>query len=301
MRILITGGTGWIGRHLVGALRREGHAVRVLSRHDSRPAEFDDAVELLHWPSVMEPIPPGAILGIDAVINMAGASIGASRWTNERKHELYKSRIETTQRLIEAINDSPWRPKTMISMSAVGYYGAHGDEELTEASQPGEDFLAGLCMHWEDVAKQAVTLGLRLVIPRTGVVLGPGSEALRKMAQPFRWFVGGPLGSGKQVMSWVHLDDVIGIMLYALEHEHVSGPINVTAPKAVRNRKFSKTLGKVLHRPSLFPVPAFMLRLILGEMSAIALTGQRVIPKQLLGFGYQFQYTEVEDALRASL
>lgn len=301
MRVLVTGGTGWIGRHLVVALRREEHAVRVLSRHESRPVEFDDAVEMIRWPSVLDPIPEGAILGIDAVINLAGASIGAGRWSHARKHELYKSRIETTQRLIEAINHSPWRPTVMISMSAVGYYGFHGDEQLTEADQPGDDFLAGLCMHWEDVAKQAVTLGLRLVIARTGLVLGTGSEALRRMAQPFKWFVGGPIGSGRQVMSWVHLDDVIGVMLYALANQHVSGPINVTAPNPVRNREFSKALARVLHRPSLFPAPAFMLRLMLGEMSAIALTGQRVVPRQLLEFGYQFQYTEVEDALRVSL
>ncbi|GAB4329197.1 MAG: TIGR01777 family oxidoreductase [Candidatus Zixiibacteriota bacterium] len=301
MTIFITGGTGWIGQALVPALQREGHRVRILSRRSSLPGGFDSSVELESWGGPSEPIPPRVLSGVDAVINLAGESIGNGHWTARRKDRLFTSRVETTHRLVEAIAQSEIKPKTLISASAVGYYGDRGDEPVTEAAQPGDDFLAVLCSHWEDAAKKVIPHGVRLAILRLGVVLGKDGGALPMMALPFKLFVGGALGSGRQVMSWVHRDDVIGAIRFVLGRDDLSGPINVTAPNPVTNREFSTILGRVLHRPSFWPMPAFVLRLGLGEMADMALKGQRVLPKRLQEFGYEFRYADVEAALRASL
>lgn len=301
MTILITGGTGWIGQALVPALLSDGHTVRILSRGSSLPKEFDPSVELAQWAGPPEPIPDTALAGVDAVINLAGESLAGGRWTEKRKQRMYSSRVDTTKQLVDAIGRREQKPRVLISASAVGYYGDRGDEAITEAAQPGDDFLAALCSHWEDAAKKVIPHGVRLAIMRLGVVLGHGGGALPQMMLPFKLFVGGPVGSGRQVMSWVHRDDVVGATRFVLEHEELSGPINLTAPNPVTNREFSKTLGRVLHRPSFWPVPAFAVRLLFGEMGDTVLKGQRVIPKRLQEFGYEFQSPEVEGALRVSV
>jgi len=294
----MTGGTGFVGRELVPALLADGHSVTVLSRRQ-KPLTGDLAnVRLVHWPGPPADIPDEALDNTDALLNFAGESIGGGRWTKARKDLLFKSRIETTRWLVASVERCVRKPSVMISASAVGYYGPRGDEEITEGDQPGEDFLGTLCMHWEDEAKAVIKHEMRLAILRTGVVLGKGGGALPRLMHPFKLFAGGPLGSGKQVLSWIHIDDLVGLIRFVLRNEHIAGPLNATAPDPRTNREFAKALGKAMHRPSFIPTPAFAIRLALGEMSDIALTGQRVIPKRALEFGYQFQYPDLESALK---
>jgi uncharacterized protein (TIGR01777 family) len=297
MRVLITGGTGFIGSHLITSLKTMGHECVVLTRRASTRFDADTQVQAVQWPGSPEEIPAPAVAGIDAVINLAGESLGGGRWTKARKDRFFSSRLGTTNALIDAVASMEPRPRVMISSSAVGYYGPHGDEEITEADSPGEDFLSVLCSEWEMAAKAAIPLGMRLVLLRIGLVLGPGGGVLPRLVLPFKLFVGGPIGSGRQVMSWIHLDDLIGLILFSMDHAEISGPVNATAPNPVTNREFAKTLGRVMHRPSFFRVPAFILRLVLGEMAATALTGQRVIPKRALEYGYQFQHPQLDNTL----
>lgn len=294
----MTGGTGFIGQALVPALLAEGHAVTILSRRQTPLTGILADARLVPWQGPPQDIPDEALDSPDVLINLAGESIGGGRWSNARKGILFKSRIETTRWLVAAVERCVRKPKLMISASAVGYYGPHGNEEITEAGQPGDDFMGTLCAHWEDEAKAIIKHEVRLAILRTGVVLGPGGGALPRLMLPFRFFAGGPLGSGKQVISWIHRDDLVGLIRFVIAHDHISGPINATAPDPRTNREFAKALGKAMHRPSFFPTPAFMLRLMLGEMSDIVLTGQRVIPKRALEFGYPFRFPDLDSALR---
>lgn len=298
MKILMTGGTGFVGQALVPALIADGHFVTILSRRQTPLTGVLADARLVTWHGPPQDIPDEALDNPDAFINFAGESIGGGRWTNARKNILFKSRIETTRWLVAAVERCARKPKVMISASAVGYYGPHGNEEITEAEQPGDDFMGALCAHWEDEAKAIIRHEVRLTLLRTGVVLGPGGGALPRLMLPFRFFAGGPLGSGKQVISWVHLNDLVGLVRFVLANDHISGPINATAPDPRTNREFARVLGKAMHRPAFFPTPAFMLRLMLGEMSDIVLTGQRVIPKRALEFGYEFQFPDLESALR---
>ena len=297
MRVLITGGTGFIGGAVVRTLGDLGHSVIVLSRRNAPPSGRGDNVRLVHWKGPEVEMPEAARDRIDAVINLAGESIGTGRWTSARKDRIFESRIQTTRRLVAEIGTMPVKPRLLISASAVGYYGPHGDEELSEASPPGSDFLAVVCSHWEEEAKAVVRHGVRLALLRTGMVLGPGG-VLPRMMLPFRLFVGGPVGSGRQVVSWIHRDDLVGLICFILENDHVSGPINATAPQPVTNRQFARVLGRVMGRPAFLPTPGFVLRLALGEMADLVLTGQRVIPKRALEYRYTFRYPELEGALR---
>jgi uncharacterized protein (TIGR01777 family) len=298
LRVLITGGTGFIGAVVVRQLSDLGHSIIVLSRRTEPPHGLKENVRLVHWRGPKEDIPDEAFDQIDAVINLAGESIGGGRWSAARKDRIFESRIQTTRHLAIKIAAMTTKPKLFISGSAVGYYGPHGDEEITEASPPGSDFLAVVCSHWEEEAKAVVRHGVRLALLRTGVVLGPGGGALPRMMLPFELFVGGPVGSGRQVLSWIHRDDLVGLIRFALENDHVSGPINVTAPGPVTNRQFARVLGRVMGRPSFMPTPGFLLRLALGEMSDLVLAGQRVVPKRALEYKFAFQYPELECALR---
>ncbi len=297
----MTGGTGFIGRPLADTLTGRGHVVTVLSRRHVLPSDENGHVRLVHWQGPAADIPDEALAGVDAVINLGGESIGSGRWTSARKDRIFESRILTTRRLVAKIAAAATKPKVLVSASAIGYYGAHGDEELNEASPPGNDFLAIVCSHWEDEAKAVIKYGVRLALIRIGVVLGHGGGALSRMALPFRLFVGGPVGSGRQVLSWIHRDDLVALICHAVENEHVSGPINATAPNPVTNRQFARVLGRVLRRPSVFPTPGLALRLALGEMADLALTGQHVLPKRALEYGFTFKYTELEGALREAL
>jgi uncharacterized protein (TIGR01777 family) len=232
----------------------------------------------------------------DAIINLAGASI-FNRWTAAQKRAIRESRINTTRNIVNAIDECSGKAVTLLSASAVGYYGFHGDEELTEEAPPGDDFLATIAREWEEEALMAQKKGARVCIMRFGIVLGMPGGALGQMISLFRKFVGGPIGSGKQWFSWVHVDDLTGAFSFLLKHPELSGRFNVCSPKPVRNKELSKTIGKALHRPSLMPTPGFMVRLVLGEFGSVVLKGQKVIPRRLLENGYDFKYQDIDKAI----
>jgi uncharacterized protein (TIGR01777 family) len=294
MKVLVIGGSGFIGSALTRELSGAGHEVVTSTRKKTASGNK------LTW-NPPELIAPDVISKFDAVINLAGENVFSGRWTSAKKERMRSSRVDTTKALVESMSASTRRPDVLVNTSAIGYYGPHGDEDVNEGTPPGSDFLAGLCEEWEAAALQANGLGIRVVITRFGIVLGERGGALSKMLGPFRSFVGGYVGSGKQWMSWVHIDDITGFIRYSLENESVSGPFNVTAPGPVRNREFSSALGKVLGRPAFFPVPALALKLALGEFGDVLLTGQRVVSERAVKAGYTFKYTDVNEALKAIL
>ena len=289
MRIVLAGGTGFLGSALVARLQKDGHSVAVLTRHPDRSyhVRWDPNGSLTEWAHVLE--------GADAVVNLAGAPINR-RWTGAHKRALWNSRVRSTRTLVEAMKSVRRIPPTLINGSAVGIYGPHGDEPLTEDSQIGSGFLAGLAAAWE---KEALAAGpqARVVLLRTGIVLDRERGALPQMALPFRLLAGGPMGSGRQYMSWIHRDDWTGMVRWALTNTAVSGPLNVTAPNPVTNLEFARMLGRVLHRPALVRVPGFVLKLVLAEMADMILTGQRVFPERAHALGFEFQYSTLEPAL----
>ncbi len=323
MNILITGGTGFIGTPLCQALRDDGHNVIVTTRRKTDSSvgaiypEGHRHESPLHW-TPPDLIPQDVISTFDAVINLAGEPIAPQRWSKERKKRILSSRVNATRSLVESINKippgpplpkggnleafemaGPKRPRVLISASAIGYYGPHGDEYVNEDTLPADDFLADVCKQWEAEAYKALDLGIRVVTARIGGVLEADGGALPQMAMPFKFFLGGPIGSGRQWFSWIHRDDIIGIIKFAIENESVSGPVNLTAPNPVTNKEFSRALGKVLHRPSFVAVPGFVIQLTLGELGAVLLTGQRVLPEKALKAGYRFKYSDVSEALGA--
>ena len=302
MKILITGSSGFIGTALTQELLRAGHTVC----HLVRPGTFKEVARTtqgfdVNWnPSTGEH--GGAAVGADAVVNLAGASIADGRWTPQRKQLLRKSRTETTRALVTALAKMAARPRVLISASAIGYYGNRGDETLTEASEPGSDFLSGIAKDWEAEALKAEALGIRVVRARFGVVLAKHGGALPQMMRPFQFGFGGKIASGLQWMSWITLNDTIAILRLFLEDEHIRGPINVVSPRPITNAEFTKTLAAALHRPALFPAPAFALLLILGEMAdALLLSSQRVLPMRLQKLNYTFLHTDLRSALQAVL
>jgi len=300
MRLLVTGATGFIGTALCSRLLEQGHSLTLLTRH--KPPEADTGVkQWLHWtPGVLREW-GDAVDGADGIINLAGEPIADKKWTATQRRRLEKSRVDATHSLVQACASARQAPKFLVNASAVGYYGPRGDEVLTEDAAPGEDFLSYICRNWEQEAIRAEEFGVRVSRLRIGIVLGADGGALVNMIPPFKWFVGGPLGSGKQWMSWIHMEDLVRLIIYTIENTIAFGPINATAPNPLRNKEFSRTLGKVLHRPSWLPVPAFMLRLGLGEMADILLTGQRVVPAAAQKFGFEFRYPELRGALQACL
>ncbi len=300
LRVTVTGATGLIGRKLLHALReREAH-VTVLTRDPDRARARLGDVEAVRWDLLSEPAPAEALTGRDAVVHLAGEPV-AQRWTAKAKRAIRDSRVTGTRNLVEGLRLTQELPRILVSSSATGYYGAHGEEPLDEDAPPGDDFLAGVCVDWEAEAHRATELGLRVVQVRTGVVLDSSGGALGKMLTPFRLGVGGPVAGGCQYMSWIHADDLVGMMLTALDDERWSGPINATAPTPVPNRDFSRTLGRVLKRPSLLPIPGLALRALYGEMAEIVTTGARVVPAKPLVLGFEFRHSELEEALRAAL
>ena len=295
MKLLVTGGTGFIGTPLSRTLVQQGHELLVLTRQFRPPRE---SIRFLAWQTNDW---QRELSTVEGVINLAGESLAAKRWSPQQKQVLTSSRLHTTRALIEAVAASQHRPAVWINASAVGYYGARNDEPLTETDLPGRGFLAELCQAWEREAQRAEPLGVRVVRLRIGLVLGPGGGALAKMVPPFRACVGGPFGSGRQWISWIHRDDVIGLIEWALTQPHVSGAVNATAPTPVTMRDFCRALGRTLHRPSWAPVPAVVLRALLGEMSELLLTGQRVMPAVAQQRGYTFRRPELHAALEACL
>jgi len=277
MRIVITGATGFIGTHLTSALREAGHEIVTLGRNHSQ----SDAAQ--------------AFEGAGAVVHLAGEPV-AQRWSPEVKQRIRDSRVLGTEKLIQGLSITRSRPPAFICGSAVGYYGDRGDEILTESSAPGTGFLPDVCREWEEKADLAASLGMRVATVRTGIVLGPDGGALKQMLTPFKAGVGGRLGSGRQWMPWIHIDDIAGIFRHAIEAP-VTGPLNGCSPNPVTNADFTAALGRALHRPTVMPVPKFALSLLFGEMAEVLLGGQRVLPKATQESGYKFQYPNLPEAL----
>jgi uncharacterized protein (TIGR01777 family) len=301
MRVTLTGATGLIGPPLVASLREREAEITVLTRDPERARATLGDVEAVRWDPLREPAPSGALAARDALVHLAGEPV-AQRWSAKAKQAIRDSRAVGTRNLVAGLASvEQGRPTTLVSSSAIGYYGPHGDEPLDEDAPPGGDFLADVCVEWEDAAATALELGLRVVQVRTGVVLDSDGGALSKMLPPFRLGVGGPVAGGRQYISWIHAQDLVGMILAALEDVRWSGPINATAPAPVTNRDFSKVLGEVLGRPAVLPVPGAALRLLYGEMAEIVTGGARVMPAKPLVLGYQFSHPRLEEALRSAL
>jgi uncharacterized protein (TIGR01777 family) len=296
MKILMTGGTGFVGTHLSSRLLREGHAVTALTRSSKEAKGVTPSVSYLGGDPTQKGAWQSAIRDHDVIINLAGASI-FSKWTEENKRAIRESRILTTRNLVEGIPPERAKDITLISTSAVGYYGFHEDEVLTEDSPPGDDFLARVAVEWEAEALKAQGNGSRVVITRFGIVLGKGGGALGQMIPAFRKFVGGPIGSGQQWFSWVHMEDLAEALVFLMSRPQISGPVNLCSPNPVRNIDLARALGKALKRPSFLPAPGFMIKLILGEFGSVILEGQRVIPGRLLQSGFVFKYPAIDGAL----
>jgi uncharacterized protein (TIGR01777 family) len=297
MKILITGGTGFVGTQLTSRLTRDDHEVTILTRSLKRAKGSSSGISYLEGDPTKRGPWQETIKNHDAVINLAGASIFA-KWTEEHKKAIRESRVSTTRNIVEGIPPHPPKQFTLFSTSAVGYYGFCGDEELTEESPHGEDFLARMAVEWEGEALKAKDKGARVVITRFGVVLGEKGGALSQMIPLFKKYIGGPIGSGKQWFSWVHIKDLAEAFIFLLKHPEISGPVNVCAPNPVRSKDLAKALGKVLHRPSFMPAPGFMVKLVLGEFGSVILKGQRVIPRRLLDSGFAFEYPDIDKALQ---
>jgi uncharacterized protein (TIGR01777 family) len=303
MKVLISGGSGFIGHHLVASLVKDGHEVVVLSRRpetknpqsgvryvtwDARSANGDWVKELS---------------GAQGVVNLAGASIGTWPWTRRRMADLLSSRLSATATLVQALERTPadQRPPVLVSASGIDYYGDRGDEVITEESHAGDSFLARLSEQWESAAQKAEPLGVRVVRIRTAMVFGREAYAFRLLTLPFRFFVGGPLGSGRQWFTWVHIDDMVGLYRLALEDPRVSGPVNAVAPDVRRERDVAQEIGRVLHRPALIPVPAFALRLVLGKEAQLLVDGRHAEPGKAGAYGYQFRFGGLHEALEDTL
>ncbi len=290
MHVVITGASGLVGGALINELRSRNVTIVAVSRNPRAHVALS-GVTWTDWDGLAD-----AVTGAAGVVHLAGEGIVDQRWSNARKAALRSSRIETTRQVVEAIQQAGEKPGVLISASAVGYYGGQVERESTEAAPAGDDFLARLCVDWEAESQHA---GVRTVNPRIGVILSTEGGALPRLLLPFKLGLGGPIGRGRSWWSWVHIDDVVGGIVHALEHAHVEGAINLTAPNPVRNRDFSFALGRALGRPALMPVPPMALKLALGEGASVLLASQRILPTRTLELGYRFQHTEIDGALQA--
>ncbi|MEA2193224.1 MAG: uncharacterized protein QOI73_3345 [Solirubrobacteraceae bacterium] len=297
-RVTVTGATGRLGIHIVEALKARGDEVTVLSRDPERAAERL-GVEAIAWDPKADGAPAEGLAGRDAIVHLAGEDV-AQRWNDKSKAEILASREKGTRNLVTGIFAAEPRPTVLVGASASGFYGPHGDEVVDETSGPGEDWLSMVCVRWEHHT-DAAKLGLRVVKVRTGIVLDKDGGALAKMLPPFRAGAGGPIGSGKQYMPWIHRDDLVGIYLAAIDSPSFSGPINASAPEPVTNKAFAKALGRALHRPALARVPGFVIKGMYGAMSQIVLTGVRMVPGRAEELGYAFEHPELDEALRDTL
>jgi uncharacterized protein (TIGR01777 family) len=303
MRVIITGGTGLIGRSLANSLAKDGHEVIVLSRNKNKTSGLASGVRLEQWDGSSAAGWGALADGAGAIVNLAGASIAGedflpARWTVAYKKRIRDSRVNAGRAVVEAVKAAKVKPGVIVQSSAVGYYGTHADEEITEDSPAGTDFLADVCKEWEASTQAVEDLGVRRVIIRTGIVLSSKGGALPRQALPFKLFAGGPLGSGKQQYPWIHIDDEIAAIRFLMENTNARGVYNLSAPHVVTNAEFSKALGKVLGRPSFLPAPGFAFQIGFGEVAILLLEGQRALPKRLLAEGYPFHFAEPELALR---
>lgn len=289
LQVVIAGGTGFVGHALIEHLRARGDRATVLTRNPDVARAKRDGVAFEAW------VPD--LSRFDAVVNLAGEPIVGERWNDDVKRRLRSSRIDSTRRLVEAMAKAVKRPSVLVNASAVGIYGERGDDVLAEGAPPGNDFLAQLAADWEHEARKAEALGVRVVTLRIGVVLGRDGGALKSMLPVFKLGAGGPFGSGKQWFPWVHVDDVAGLVLFAIDRAGVRGPLNAAAPGIVTNKEFAKTLGSVLGRPALFPVPKFAARIVIGEAAEFLYTSLRCVPEAALGAGYRFHFPELRPAL----
>ncbi len=302
MRVFITGGTGLIGSRLLRRLRQRQDSVVLLTRRAAAAREkFGSECTIVEGDPMQAGPWMDAVADCDGVINLVGEGIFQRRWSEEFKTLLRDSRVRSTEHVVQALNRHPrtsaGAPKVLVNASAIGFYGPHDDEELTEESGPGNDFLARLTVEWEQAARRAESNGIRVALVRVGVVLDREGGALAKMLTPFKLGVGGRVGSGRQWMSWIHHEDMVGLFLLALDNAESRGPLNGTAPNPVTNKEFSRALGRALHRPSFMPAPGFALRMAMGEVADVITTGQRVLPRRALALGYTFQYPSIDAAL----
>ena len=295
MTVVLAGGSGFLGSRLRAHLERDGHRVLNLTRSP----RADRAGDLPWQPDGPPERLAPHLEGIDAIVNLAGENIAGAAWSDARKAELRNSRLAATRSIVRAMAACDRPPKALVHGSAVGYYGAHGDEMVTEQTAPGSDFLAQLCVDWEQEARAGGSTKTRLTIIRSGLVLGAEGGALKKMLLPFKLGLGATLGAGDQYMPWIHLDDWVAMVTWLISADRAAGAFNACAPTAVTNRDFTRTLGRVLRRPAVFQAPAFVLRMVVGEMSSMLLTGQRVIPAAAEEMGFRFAYRELEPALRS--
>jgi uncharacterized protein len=300
MRVTVTGATGRVGGALVRALRARGDEVTVLSRSPGKAGQALGGVEAIAWDPGAGPAPAEALAGRDAVVHLAGEDV-AQRWTAEAKRRILESRETGTRNLVAGLRAVEPRPRVLVSASAVGWYGARGDEELDERVPAGDDFLARVVTAWEREADRATDLGMRVVTVRTGVVLDKDGGALSKMLPFFKLGVGGPVAGGRQYIPWIHLDDIVGIYLAALDGDDWSGPVNGTAPAPATNQDFSRALGRAIHRPAFAPVPGFAVKALYGDMAEVVTQGQRAVPRRALELGYRFRHPDLDEALRSAL
>ena len=298
MRVTVSGATGRIGRHLVAALKERGDEVTALSRDPDKATEML-GVEAFAWNLKEDAAPKPALAGRDAIVHLAGEDV-AQRWNEKAKAEILDSREKGTRNMVHTIFDTKPRPKALICASASGLYGDRGSEVFDESGAPGSDWLAGVVARWERQVETA-KIGTRTVMVRTGLVLDAEAGALEKMLPPFKAGIGGPIGSGKQYMPWIHRDDLIGIYLAAIDNTKFAGPINASAPNPVTNKQFAKALGRALSRPAVAPVPGFTIKLMYGEMAQIVLTGVRMVPGRAEELGYEFKHPDLDEALRSTL
>lgn len=298
MHVVVSGGSGLIGRRLVAGLAGDGHRVTVLSRAPERVDALPAGAAVAGWDARSVNQLTAVLEGVDAVVHLAGENIAGGRWTEERKRRIHQSRVVSTGAMAAAIGSLESPPGVLLQASAVGYYGDTGDRVVTEETPPADDFLGRVCREWEEASAAVEARGVRRVLLRTGIVLSTGGGALPRMLLPFRLFAGGPLGSGRQYFPWIHIGDQVGAIRFLLDSEDAAGPFNLTAPEPLTNREFSRVLGRVLRRPSLLPAPAFALKLALGEMAQLLLEGQRAVPRRLEQVGYAFRFPTAEAALR---
>lgn len=307
MKVIVAGGTGLIGGALVNSLVQDGHEVIVLSRRPGRPMDASDAVQMVYWDAKTAEGWGHHADGADAIVNLTGENLAGKgiipimpqRWTPKRRQRILESRVNAGHAIVEAVRAAKVKPGVVVQASAIGYYGPQeGDQALTEAAPPASDFLSRVCQDWEASTEAVERLGVRRVVLRSGAVLSTEDGALPRQLLPFQLFAGGPMGSGKQWYSWIHLDDEVRAIRFLLANSNAKGVYNLVAPNPVTNADFSKTLGKVTHRPSWLPIPAFVFQLAFGEVATVVVDGQRVAPAKLLDQGFTFRFSEVEPALR---